>query len=140
VKHSGDQIRVPPGDYDWTDEQERLWNDLVPRSGQATTVQGELIRCLGRLTDEAYRNGNMNWDAEFVRMCEFVERTLSDPATFSGEQLDSIRDALRDIRDYEHPDTSGHGSAHYFLTEMAVRWCFEHPRLVARAPDPELRR
>lgn len=48
----------------WQAEFARLWDELVPPRGQARTVQGELIRCVGRLTDEAYRNGNQNWSAE----------------------------------------------------------------------------
>ena len=46
----------------WQEEYGRLWDDLVPGRGQALTVQGELVRCIGRLTDEAYRNGNQNWE------------------------------------------------------------------------------
>ena len=49
------------GEVRWWEEQPRLWKELVPRSGQAGTIQGELIRCTGKLTDEAYRNGNVNW-------------------------------------------------------------------------------
>lgn len=47
----------------WQEEYGRLWDELVPGRGQVPTVQGELIRCVGRLTDEAYRNGNQNWSA-----------------------------------------------------------------------------
>ena len=32
-------------DFNWWEEQPRLWEKLVPKSGQASTVQGELIRC-----------------------------------------------------------------------------------------------
>src|SRR6187399_3135026 len=32
--------------YDWRAEHRRLWTDLVPASGQAPTVQGELIRAI----------------------------------------------------------------------------------------------
>jgi hypothetical protein len=36
-------------DGDWRTEFKRLWKELVPPEGQADTVQGELIRALGRL-------------------------------------------------------------------------------------------
>jgi hypothetical protein len=50
------------GRMTWMERHAELWERLVPRSGQADTVQGELIRVTGRLTDEAHRNGNTNWD------------------------------------------------------------------------------
>jgi hypothetical protein len=50
--------------YNWKQEQTRLWESLVPSQGQADTLQGELVRIAGKLTDQAFRNGNMNWDAD----------------------------------------------------------------------------
>lgn len=41
-------------------EFSRLWDYLVPISGSAQTVQGEVIRITGRIADELYRNGGMN--------------------------------------------------------------------------------
>lgn len=126
-------------DLRWWEEQPRLWARLVPPSGQAATVQGELIRCTGKLTDEAYRNGNTNWGPGFERMTRFVGRTLEDPQTFSAEQRSAISVAVtRIIEDAADPDVSGHGSPHYLLTEMAVRWCLAHPDPIPHANDPDL--
>jgi hypothetical protein len=36
------------------------WNELVPSSGNAETLHGELIRCFGRLNYEFGNNGNCN--------------------------------------------------------------------------------
>jgi hypothetical protein len=44
----------------WKREHARLWKATVPAQGQAATLQGELIRITGKLTDQAYRNGNCN--------------------------------------------------------------------------------
>jgi len=129
------------GELKWWEEQTRLWRELVPRSGQATTVQGELIRCTGKLTDEAYRNANINWDSGHERMARFVGDTLDDPQTFTPEELDRLRIAVTQvIENFEQPDVSGHGSPHYLLTEMAVRWCLAHPVPIPHAKDVELRR
>jgi hypothetical protein len=128
-----------PGGRPWWDEQGRLWKELVPRSGQAPTVQGELIRCTGKLTDEAYRNGNTNWGPGFERMLRFVGSTLDDPLIFSPDERSTIRDAVtRILTDVHNPDVSGHGSPHYLLTEMAVRWCLAHPDPIPRSADPGL--
>ena len=115
-----------PGD--WTQSYRRLWKRLVPARGQAPTVQGELLRCVGRLTDEAYRNGNQNWDENFEQMARFVGETLDDPAVFATDERAKIRRAAaRVISERDSPDLSGPGSAYYYLAEQATRWC-EHRR------------
>lgn len=130
----------PVSDIAWWDIQPQLWERLVPRSGQADTVQGELIRAIGKATDEAYRNGNRNWASGYERLIRFVADTLDDPETFSDEQRRKIR-ALADsiIANADTPDLSGHGSAHYDLTEMAVRWCLANPEPIAHRHDASLR-
>lgn len=133
-------IRVPDSDYKWWEEWERLWKELVPAKGQADTVQGELLRCLGRLTDEAYRNGNINWDAGYRTMCEYVGEVLGDDSCFSPSEVRGIRADVADMLDYERIDTSGHGSSYYNLSDLAVRWCFAHPELIQREKNPKLHR
>ena len=125
----------------WWEEHARLWDSLVPEFGQAETVQGELIRCTGKLTDEAYRNGNANWDSHHEWMTKFIAKTLVDGDTFSGELCQKIQAAADEIlRDFDNPDVSGHGSAYYFLTEMAVRWCIANPEPVPHIVNKDLRR
>jgi hypothetical protein len=126
-------------DIDWTEELERLWEELVPKSGQADTVQGELIRCIGKLTDEAYRNGNLNWDTNHELMCKFIGTILDDEKVFSQEERGAIRKAVADIiEEHEDPDVSGDGSPHYLLGEMAVRWCLANTAPKPRKEDPDL--
>ncbi len=50
-------------DENWQQTLRRLRKNLVPLSGEAETLQGELVRCVDNLNDEAMRNGWMNWDA-----------------------------------------------------------------------------
>lgn len=123
-------------DLDWTQEHERLWKELVPRSGQADTVQGEITRIAGKLTDEAYRNGNLNWDRDCETMWRWLAETLDDPRVFDPERRRKIRATAEEIiRNHRAPDTSGAGSTYYFLSEMAVRWCLATPELRPRTPD-----
>ena len=126
-------------DIKWWEEQPRLWKKLVPKSGQAPTVQGELIRCTGKFTDEAYRNGNINWESGYERLVRFVADTLDDADTFTPEQRQKIRASAETIiKNFQSPDLSGHGSPYYYLTEMAVRWCIAHPTPVAHKAEPSL--
>ena len=39
---------------------QELWNELVPKKGEADTLNGELIRSMGRLRYEYHNNGNLN--------------------------------------------------------------------------------
>jgi hypothetical protein len=41
-----------------------IWESYVPKSGQAETVQGELLRSIEKLADEAQRNGNINFNPD----------------------------------------------------------------------------
>jgi hypothetical protein len=122
---------------DWLAEHRRLWRRLVPASGPAGTVQGEVIRCVGRLADEAYRNGNANWANGFEGMVRFAARTLDDPATFDDAERRAIREAADSIvAGADAPDLSGRAGPYYRLTEMAVRWCLAHPEPLPREADP----
>lgn len=128
--------------YEWWKEQERLWNKLVPRSGQARTVQGEIVRCAGRLTDEAYRNGNCNWEpgSGHELMLDYIEQILLGDGTFAPERQIGIKKDVEEIRDYEHPNVGGHGSCYYNLTEAVVDWCMAHPEPIPREINPDLKR
>ena len=44
----------------YQDDYNILWNNLVPSSGEADTVHGELIRAIGRLYYDYCNNGNIN--------------------------------------------------------------------------------
>ena len=128
-------------DQDWTQDYRRLWKELVPRRGQAKTVQGELIRCIGKLTDEAYRNGNENWDENFELMVQFVGKTLDDGRVFSADERANIRKAVAELlKHYDSPDVSGRGSCYYYLAEKAVKWCIYQNELMPRDINPALRK
>jgi hypothetical protein len=127
--------------YDWKKEHARLWDQLVPRNGQADTLQGELIRIVGKLVDQAYRNGNGNWDDDHERMWRFIGENISYDPTFAPPDQRLIRQTIDDIiRDQDCPDLSGDGSTYYFINEKVVDWCRAHPALIPHQPDPTSRR
>jgi hypothetical protein len=128
-------------DEGWAQAYRRLWNELVPQRGQAETVQGELLRCIGKITDEAYRNGNENWDEQFEKMAQFIGSTLDDPTVFSAGERAKIRSSVdRIVRNPDSPDTSGRGSSYYYLGEKAIEWCGHYKELIPREPDPGLQK
>lgn len=80
------------------DEARAIWKDFVPPSGQAETVQGELMRAVEKLRDEAIRNGNSNWDAGFGVLLRYLERHLLDAAVFPPATRSATRKALWRLR------------------------------------------
>ena len=51
-----------------------IWQNFVPKSGQAETVQGELLRAIEKLRDEAHRNGNANFNKNCHKF--YYDKTL----------------------------------------------------------------
>jgi hypothetical protein len=127
---------MPAGD--WRSKFKRLWEDLVPPQGQANTVQGELVRAAGKLKDEAFRNGNLNFGKNQKILCKFIRDNLKDPKVFSRDELEQIDKCVDRILDAEHPDISGPITCFHQLFEMTVRWCDAHPDLISRESDPAL--
>jgi len=120
---------------------EDLWSQLVPKSGQADTVQGELIRAVGRMEDEFFRNGYGNWDQGYEILSAFALAQLSD-GTFGTKITEGIKGDVAAIQ--RHGRGEGEGSdleaAHERLCEAAVAWCHKHPAALPREPNPELKR
>ncbi|NQX28288.1 ankyrin repeat domain-containing protein [Microbacteriaceae bacterium VKM Ac-2854] len=61
------------------EQHQELWELLVPSSGAAATVQGEVIRISGRIADERERNGGANWDSDYDAMAAAFERFTGSP-------------------------------------------------------------
>jgi hypothetical protein len=134
------------------DKFRRLWKELVPLGGESETLQGEIIRSVGRLEDEYNRNGNMNWEpggyhCEFV---EFLKRYLADPTTFDPATVSEIKSAAEQVRlaaedletemiEGEEVQTQKHSAdeALMVLTCRAVEWCEKHPDPIYKQPGQD---
>ena len=130
----------------------RLWKQLVPVGGEAETLQGEIIRSVGRLEDEYNRNGNVNWEpggyhCEFV---EFLKRHLADPATFAPSIVEEIKQAADQVRgaaedldtemfEGEEIGVQKHSADEALKTLMirAVEWCEKHPEPIYKPPGQD---
>jgi hypothetical protein len=84
-------------------EAARIWRECVPKSGQADTTEGELLRAVEKLCDEAIRNGNMNWDPGFEILLSFLESKLLDKAVYLEAILADTRATLVRLRDLDRP-------------------------------------
>ena len=115
----------------WEDQHDELWRRLVPSSGPAATVQGEMIRIYGRLLIEIEENGAVNWDADYRKMVDaFLEHARS------GQPLPETD--LKTARTASVEARAGRGGAAE-LCRLATVWVSLNPEPVP-LPSPAYRR
>lgn len=102
---------------------EELWDFLVPHAGRAQTAQGEVIRIAGRVKDELWRNGGINWDEDYRKMLDAFQKYLhlanpSEDSEHIGEIVDALKDG--DVND----------RMIWRLHYCALRWVENNPEVV----------
>jgi hypothetical protein len=115
----------------WEDKHQELWEQLVPSSGAAETVQGEVIRISGRIHDELYRNGGANWDKDYKEMARAFLAHVTLCTSLPGSQVSEARKIAENI-----PNGDGDTSR---LCAMAVDWVALNPNPMP-LPKPTYRR
>ena len=110
----------------------------MPVSGEAETLQGELVRCVSSLNDEATRNGWMNWDEGDVESVDVLRRYLPDPDVFSETVNQQIHKALDTVR-YAGERGADKGVFAYdelrFLAQCVAEWCVYYAELEYKNPE-----
>ena len=99
----------------WQEQHFELWQRMVPSSGAAQTVQGEVIRISGRISREIVENGGANWDSDYKAMAKtFLEFVRTGIRLEAKEDRDAgaIVESLLARRD---SDTDR-------MVELAVIW------------------
>jgi len=110
----------------WENQFSELWGLLVPSSGAAKTVQGEVVRIAGRVQDEIFRNGGGNWDNHFRLMLDGLITHLSSGVPLDENLLNEATSIAKAIR------RSGNGNEELFrLCELTVKWVLLNPNPVA---------
>lgn len=67
------------------DDFRRLWKELVPATGPADFLQGELLRAVENLRDESCRNGNRNFGLRHLEQCRLLRDTLNNWPDFTSD-------------------------------------------------------
>ncbi len=119
------------------EEATRIWQDFVPERGQARTVQGELLRAVEKLRDEATRNGNMNWDVGFEILLEYAQTRLTDPNVYAQEVIERTRAAFTRLRAHDRPYLED--DLYDALGDRVVEY-FRHYGSLPHAINPDLHR
>jgi hypothetical protein len=116
---------------------ERLFNDLVPPSGRAPTIQGELVRAINNIGHEYESNGNCNWEvsrASFSGQLRFLQEHLLkglDTSSNLHRALGVLELAGRDTRFADEKSTEIHQAIS--VVKLAVRqWCHRNPEPLKR--------
>ncbi len=108
----------------WQAQHAELWDLLVPSSGPAATVQGEVIRIAGRISDEWERNGGINWDRDYVQMGHALATYVQRGAPLEKSEIAEIESIVRELASRD-----GEGNAR--LAELAVAWVLKNPEPLA---------
>lgn len=72
------------------EECKHIWQNWVPKAGQAENLQGELLRELEKLRREAQENGNINWDEDFDYFCVNIRDSLCAQPVFTNGEKEEI--------------------------------------------------
>jgi len=120
------------------EEAKNIWTTQVPRSGQAKTVQGELMRAVEKFRDEAQRNGNTNWDQGFETLASFLIETLARDESLDEESRGAIIEDIQLVTNGKHPYTND--DVYDRLTDKIVEWSIRKGKMVEHLPNPQLRR
>ena len=99
----------------WQKQHGELWNLLVPGSGHAGTVQGEVIRISGKLAYEILDNGCCNWDSDFKSMANALYRYICMGTPLDADEQREFAGLINGIKNADETDINR-------LTELSVKW------------------
>lgn len=92
-----------PNNYKFPDIVKHIRTDLIPLVGEAETLEGEMLRELDILKDEAWRNGNVNYSATHKAYAEFILDNLTNFTKTSHSDIVKITEAVKNLMNPENP-------------------------------------
>lgn len=109
----------------------KIWTDLVPKTGTATTVHGELLQAVERLREDAQRNAGSKDRRQQKRTARFVRDTLIGSRLFDAAEIERIRSGthrlIRGSRPYTNDDIYDH-----LVDKVCIYYKEKPPRLALR--------
>ena len=123
IQHDGKSPIVLTGET-WEKRYEQAWELLVPSSGRASTMQGEVVRIAGKVNDELLRNAMGNWDREYRKMLNAISGYLQQGNSLSESELTEVADIQKHILEDD-------GTGSHRLCELATLWVAKNPEPIA---------
>jgi hypothetical protein len=114
-----------------------IWRTFVPLNGQAEFEQGELIRSVEKLRDEAQRNANANFNDKCHKiLVAFLREKLTDKSVFDENIINQINFDIDLIGTKDHPYLDN--DIYDRLSERVVDWCAIYQEPIPHKKNPEL--
>ena len=108
----------------------KIWTELVPKTGTAGTVHGELLQAVERLRDNARNNGGSKNRRQQKRTARFIRDTLIGSKLFDAAEVERIRSGtgtlIRSSRPYTSDDIYDH-----LVDNICIYYKEKPPRLTA---------
>ena len=123
VMHDGGRITVTA--TTWQAQHEELWNLLIPSTGAAATVQGEVVRIAGQINDELGRNGGGNWDKDHRAMANAYLKHIATGKALSASDQQAAAAVVQAL-----PDLASEFGE---LARLGVKWVLANPESVKLA-------
>lgn len=109
----------------WQKQHNELWNMLVPGRGVANTVQGEVIRIVGKVLHEILDNGGMNWDEEYRKMLRALEEYFYMADGMEAKLVEEACNLTKIV------SSRSDEKVLYRLNELSVKWVLANPEPLA---------
>jgi acylphosphatase len=103
----------------WQGQHRELWALLVPSSGPAETIQGEVIRITGRIANELDGNGGANWDGDYKKMVDAFLSFIKQGEQLSFSELLEAEEIAKEVK-----RKSGETAR---MCELGVKWVIGNP-------------
>lgn len=103
----------------WQKQHEQLWELLVPASGNALTLQGEVIRISGRVARELLDNGGINWDSDFKLMAASLIEFVKHGRQLSPEEAGEVAKIVNEVARKKDSNINR-------LSELLVKWVLQN--------------
>lgn len=119
VEYDG-KSRIVIKEGTWQKQHGELWKLLVPGSGHAGTVQGEVIRISGKLGYEILDNGGINWDKDYRTLALALLKYVHMGNSLQEKEYEELDDIIHSIKDADEKEIDR-------MTELAVKWVTLNP-------------
>ncbi|SEW40036.1 hypothetical protein SAMN04488122_2810 [Chitinophaga arvensicola] len=114
----------------------QIWQQMVPPMGQADTVQGELLRALEKLRDEAQRNGNINYFDSHLQLAKFVMDTLINTGGFDKKTQTKIKSSAKQLMKAGSPYLED--DVYDYLVDKVCEFYLKHSTPIPHIHNPNI--
>lgn len=123
---------------EYIEKEKYIWKTFVPSRGQADTVQGELLRALAKLQDEAQRNGNANWDDGHEILANYLLKVIDDAKMLDYKKLKQFKHDITTILKFRSPYLEN--DLYTRIAHIVVDFYMKHPEPIKHEHNAKLHR